>query len=186
MRTKGNSMIEEEDRFFSTQRRKRFVKFAVIGMIGWGLNELLIFLFLLLLNRFFENDLLFEIWRLDIEKALVASLLSITIVMVFNFVLNKMWTFKELEKDVQTNAIKQFIQFTLVGLTGFAFYAGVMYILFTILHANEYLSSSIAFFIGMINNFIWNDLWTFNPKFKREKEKELENITPEIKEGEHN
>ena len=172
----GNFMKTEKEKFFSTQRGNRFVKFAVIGLIGWGLNELLIFLFLLLLDRSFENDLLFEIWRFDIEKALVASLLSITIVMVINFILNKIWTFKELEKDVQTNTIKQFIQFTLIGLTGLAFYTGVMYVLFTLLHANEYLASSIAFFVGMINNFIWNDLWTFNPKLKKEKEKEKEKI----------
>ncbi|MHA1953665.1 MAG: GtrA family protein [Candidatus Heimdallarchaeaceae archaeon] len=162
-------MSLEKGKFFSTQRGKRFIKFAVIGFIGWGLNELLIFLFLLLLDRFFVNDLLLEIWRLDIEKALVASLLSIAIVMVFNFILNKIWTFKEVEKDVQTKALIQFLQFTLIGLTGLAFYTGVMYILFTLLHANEYLASSIAFFVGMINNFIWNDLWTFNPRFKKEK-----------------
>lgn len=162
-------MEKEKDRFFSTERGKRFVKFFIIGLIGWGLNELLIFLFLLLLNSIFDNDLLFEIWRIDVEKALVASLLSIAIVMVVNFILNKLWTFKEIEKDVHTKAVIQFLQFTLIGLTGLAFYTGVMYILFTLLHANEYLASSIAFFIGLINNFIWNDLWTFNPKFKKEK-----------------
>lgn len=163
-------MKEEKSKFFSTQRGKRFVKFAIIGLTGWGLNELLIFLFLLMLDRFFESDLLFEIWRFDIEKALIASLLSIAIVMVVNFVLNKIWTFKEIEKDVQTRPLIQFIQFTLIGLTGLVFYTGVMYILYTLLHANEYLASSIAFFVGMVNNFVWNDLWTFNPKFKERKE----------------
>jgi len=123
-----------------------------------------------MLDRFTENDLLFEIWRFDIEKAFVASIMSISIVFVINFVLNKLWTFKKVEENVETKPFLQFLQFTLIGLTGFALYIGVMYILFTLLHVNEYLASSIAFFVGMVNNFIWNDLWTFNPKLKQRKE----------------
>jgi putative flippase GtrA len=163
-------MEKEKTEFLSTQRGKRFVKFAIIGFTGWGLNELLIFLFLLMLDRITENDLLFEVWRFDIEKAFVASIISISIVFVFNFVLNKIWTFKEMEEEVETKPFVQFLQFTLVGLTGFAFYIGVMYMLFTLLSLNEYLASSIAFFVGMVNNFVWNDLWTFNPKFKKRKD----------------
>ena len=170
-------MEKDKESFFSTQRGKRFVKFAIIGLIGWGINELLIFLFLLLLDRKFDNDLLFELWRFDIEKVLVASLFSIAIVMVVNFVLNKIWTFKKQERDVQTKPLIQFLQFTLVGLTGLAFYSGVIYILATLLHANEYLASSIAFFVGLVNNFSWNDLWTFNPKFMKKLNEKKEQIT---------
>lgn len=166
--------MKEKSKFFSTQRGKRFVKFAIIGFTGWGLNELLIYLFLLLLNKFIEENLLFEIWRFDIEKAFIASIMSISIVFVFNFIFNKLWTFKKVEEDVETKPFIQFLQFTLIGLTGFALYTGAMYILFTLLHVNEYLASSIAFFIGMINNFVWNDLWTFNPKFKKRKDMNAE------------
>ena len=165
-------MEKDKRNFFSTQRGKRFAKFAIIGLIGWGINELFLFLFLLLLDRFFVNDLLFEIWRIDIEKVLIASMGSLAIVMVFTFVSNKYWTFKEQEKDVQTRPFIQFLQFILIGLTGFALYSGVVYILATLLHANEYLATSIAFFVGLINNFIWNDLWTFNPQFKKKKEED--------------
>jgi len=162
-------MEKNKRNFFSTQRGKRFVKFAIIGLIGWGINELFIYLYLLLLDRYFVNDLLFELWILDIEKILVASIGSLAIVMVFTFVSNKFWTFKEQEKDIQTKPFFQFIQFILVGLTGLAFYSGVVYVLATLLHANEYLSTSIAFFVGLVNNFIWNDLWTFNPRLKEKK-----------------
>ena len=165
-------MEKEKENFFSTQRGKRFVKFAIIGLIGWGINELFLYLFLLLLDRYFVNDLLFEIWRFDIEKVLIASMGSLAIVMVFTFTSNKLWTFKEQEKDVQTKPFVQFLQFVLIGLTGFALYSGVVYILATLLHVNEYLTTTIAFFVGLINNFIWNDLWTFNPKFKTKNEEE--------------
>ena len=164
-------MEKEKKNFFSTQRGKRFVKFAIIGLIGWGINELFLYLFLLLLDRYFVNDLLLEIWRFDIEKVLIASMGSLAIVMVFTFTSNKLWTFKEQEKDVQTKPFVQFLQFVLIGLTGFVLYSGVVYILATLLHVNEYLTTTIAFFIGLINNFIWNDLWTFNPKFKQKTRK---------------
>ncbi len=165
-------MEKDKESFFSTKRGKRFVKFTIVGLTGWGINELFLFLFLKLLDRFFVDDLLFEIWRLDIEKVLIASMGSLAIVMVFTFVSNKLWTFKEQEKEFQTKAFIQFLQFVLVGLTGFALYSGVVYVLATLLHSNEYLATTIAFFVGLINNFIWNDLWTFNPKFKTRKEEE--------------
>ena len=103
--------VENKGNFFSTQRGKRFVKFAIIGLIGWGINELFLYLFLLLLDRFFVNDLLFEIWRFDIEKVLIASMASLAIVMVFTFTSNKLWTFKEQEKDVQTKPFVQFLHY---------------------------------------------------------------------------
>ena len=165
-------MEKDKRNFFSTQRGKRFVKFAIIGLIGWGINELFIFLYLLLLDRYFVNDLLFELWIFDIEKVLVASIGSLAIVMVFTFISNKFWTFKEQEKDIQTKPFIQFLQFVLVGFTGLAFYLGVVYVLATLLHANEYLSTTIAFFVGLVNNFIWNDLWTFNARLKEKKEED--------------
>ena len=149
-----------------------------LWFLWWCFSALIfLFLFLLLLDRFFVNDLLFEIWRFDIEKVLIASMGSLAIVMVFTFVSNKFWTFKKQEIDVRTKPFIHFLQFILVGLTGFALYSGIVYILATLLHSNEYLATTIAFFVGGVNNFIWNDLWTFNPKTKiRKEEKSLEEL----------
>jgi len=40
---------------------------------------------------------------------------------------------------------------------------------------NKYLVMTIAFYAGLISNFIWNDLWTFNPKFLEKRMKRRRN-----------
>ncbi len=144
-------------------------------MTGWGLNLLFLFLFGLLLDAFFVNDILVIIWVFVIRKGVVASLLSMIIVFVFTFVMNKIWTFREQGREFQPNTLFQFFQFTLIGLTGFALFTGFMLWLHGSLNWNEYLASSIAFFVGLVNNFIWNDLWTFNPKLIEKRKLKREN-----------
>ena len=163
-------MTQEKEKYFTKDRGIRFVKFALIGTIGWGLNELLIFLCLLALDQFFVNDLLFELWFLDIKKLQIASIVSIILVAAFNFTINKIWTFKKLEENVETKPAMQFGQFLLIGLSAAVLYVGLIYLLHNLLHWNEYLASTIGFYVGLINNFIWNDLWTFNPENKKQKE----------------
>ncbi len=168
-------MTEEKQNFFSTNRGKRFAKFVIIGLIGWGINELLIFLFLMMFNRFFSYDPLFIIWSLEIDKVLVSSLMSITIVMVITFLSHKFWTFKDQEKGYKPTAFVQFLQFAGIGITSFAMYTAIIFGFHTKLGGNKYLVTSIAFFVGLVNNFIWNDLWTFSPRFLDKRMKRSEN-----------
>ena len=132
-------MTEEKQSFFSTERGKRFLKFAIIGLTGWGINELLIFLFLLLFNRIFSSDPLFTIGSLEVDSVLVSSIISITLVMTINFILNKLWTFKEQEKGYQPKTIVQFLQFAGIGITSFAMYTAIIFGFHTKLGGNEYL-----------------------------------------------
>lgn len=176
--------LEEESKgFFSTERGKRFAKFAIVGLAGWGINELLIFLFLLMFDSIFSFDPLFMIWSIEIDKVLVSSLMSITIVMIITFISHKFWTFKGQDKDYKPKAIVQFLQFALIGITSFAMYTGIIFGLHTKLGINKYLATSIGFFTGLVNNFIWNDLWTFNPRLleKRKAKKEERAMSEENK-----
>ncbi len=168
------TVTEENKGFFSTERGKRFIKFAIIGLAGWGINELLIFLFLLMFDSIFSFDPLFMIWSLEIDKVLISSLMSITIVMVITFVSHKLWTFKGQDKDYKPKAIVQFLQFALIGISSFAMYTGIIFGLHSKLGANKYLATSIGFFTGLVNNFVWNDLWTFSPKVLEKRKKREE------------
>jgi putative flippase GtrA len=170
-------MIEEKESFFSTERGKRFVKFVIVGLAGWGINELLIFLFLLMFDSIFSYDTLFTIGKIEVDKVLVSSLMSITIVTVLTFTSHKFWTFRGQEKDYKPKAIIQFLQFAVIGITSFAMYTGIIFGLHTKLGVNKYLATSIGFLTGLVNNFIWNDLWTFNPKFLEKRKMKRENKT---------
>ena len=159
-------MIEEDEekKQFNKEKGIRFLKFFVVGLVGWGINELLIFLGTLALDAITSKDPLFMLFSLQIDKILIASFISICIVMSFNFTINKIWTFRKKEEESQAKWYLQFIKFVLVSLSGLVIYLGFIYIFSTLLELNKYLSTSIGFFLGLVNNFIWNDLWTFKGK----------------------
>lgn len=61
-------MNHVETKYFCKARGIRFAKFLLIGIVGWGLNELFIYLSILILDQFFVSDLLFELWLFEIKK----------------------------------------------------------------------------------------------------------------------
>ena len=119
----------EENLKYKKEKLVRLLKFCLIGFVGWGLNELLIFLGTLVLDTITSKDPLFNVFSLQIEKVIIASTVSICIVMVFNFTINKIWTFRKKEEKLQTKWYLQFVKFALVSLTGLVLYLGFIYIL---------------------------------------------------------
>jgi len=155
-------MESDKESLFSSPRFRRFVKFFLVGTVGWGLNNLLLYLFNLILEQTAVKDLNVKVWFLTVNQGVIASILSMTVIIIFTFFINKVWTFKG--EQFHSNTIFQFIQFLLIGLVGFAIYTGLMMGLHGTLNWNEYLAMVIAFYAGLISNFVWNELWTFNPK----------------------
>lgn len=56
---------------------------------------------------------------------------------------------------------KRVFKFGIVGLSGIAVSLGVLFIAVELLAVNKDLASPIAIELSILNNFIWNDLWTF-------------------------
>jgi putative flippase GtrA len=158
----GQIMQSNISRFFSSQRFRRFSKFFLIGTVGWGINNLLLYLFDLLLGLTVVSNFQWTFWFLTIDQSVIASLLSMIVVVIFTFFMNKSWTFKG--EEFHSSTFYQFIQFNIIGIVGFGIYSGLIMALDGTLNWNKYLAMVIAFYAGLINNFIWNELWTFNPK----------------------
>ena len=175
-------MESDKDTFFSSKRGKRFAKFTLIGTIGWGLNFLLLFLLNLLLDQTVVKDINLKFWVFTINQGVIASLISMIVVVVFTFIMNKIWTFKG--EEFHSNAFNQFFQFTIIGVVGYCIYSGIMMGLHGTLLWNQYLSMTIAFYSGLISNFIWNDIWTFNPKLI--KKLKLKRMTEEASKNQEN
>jgi len=166
-----NIKSQEEKSFFNKERHLRLLKFAVVSSVGLGIDYLIVYLMLLLLDHYIEQDILFSIWFLDISKVLIAQAIAIVIVMVYNYIINKLWTFRKQEKETEFNTVTQFIKFAIVGGSGTVINLGLVYLFYDLIGWNEYLAVTIGFVVSVITNFILNDIWTFNPKFgKREKD----------------
>ncbi|MFW9852697.1 MAG: GtrA family protein [Candidatus Thorarchaeota archaeon] len=159
----------EKPSFLSKARQKRFVKFAIVSAIGWGINELIVFLMMLLLDHFYTHDVLFTVWILDVEKILIAAGIAIVIVMIYNYFINKIWTFRKQEQMVDFATLPQFLKFALVGASGTVINLGLVHLFAVIIGWNDYLATTIGFVVSVITNFILNDIWTFNPRFGKPK-----------------
>ena len=68
------------------------------------------------------------------------------------------------EESQRIQVIKRFIRFGLVGGSGVLVDMGVLFILGdpSILGCNLSLSKALAAEMAILNNYIWNDLWTFH------------------------
>ncbi|NPD90124.1 MAG: GtrA family protein [Asgard group archaeon] len=163
---------EEKTVFINQARQIRFLKSVVVSGIGLGFYYLFAFLSRLVLDRIFSFNPLFTIWFLDVRKELVAASISIVIVMVYNYLANKMWTFKEQEKEAEFNTTVQFIKFALVGASGTLINLGLVELTNGVFDWNYYLALTIGFVVSVLTNFILNDIWTFNPKFGKLKKVE--------------
>ncbi|MCK9581780.1 MAG: GtrA family protein, partial [Methanoregula sp.] len=64
---------------------------------------------------------------------------------------------------------KRIFKFGIVGISGIVVNLGILYILVQYIHSNDLLASFIATEIAILNNFIWNDHWTFSSMEHREK-----------------
>ena len=156
--------------FFNKARQIRLVKFAIVSTIGWGINEFIVFLMFLLLDHYREDDFLFKIWFYDVYKVIVAQFVAIIFVVIYNYFINKIWTFRKQEQEVDFNSITQFLKFAIVGASGTLINLGLVHLFHITIEWNEYLATTIGFFVSVLTNFILNDIWTFNPKFGTPKE----------------
>jgi putative flippase GtrA len=59
-------------------------------------------------------------------------------------------------------SVAQFIRFAVVGLGGVAVDLGVFYLLHKSLGLALTLSAMLSTEVAIINNFLWNDVWTFS------------------------
>ena len=69
--------------------------------------------------------------------------------------------YPSLQSRLSWLSIARFIRFSVVGLIGVAVDLGVFYFLHNQLNLTLTLSAMLSTKVAIINNFLWNDVWTF-------------------------
>lgn len=141
-----------------SKERTRFGKFALVGIAG-GVIDFTIF------------NLLATLLGIN---SIVASVISFSLAVVNNFLLNRAWTFPESQNG---HVLKQLIQFAIVSVIGLAIRtplfawlekqliplaAKIVPNLFTPTFIGHNISLAIAILVVMLWNFMANRYWTFN------------------------
>jgi dolichol-phosphate mannosyltransferase len=67
----------------------------------------------------------------------------------------------KIKKYFASDHIKRFIKFGIVGASGFIVNTGFLWLFTEKVGLFYIISSVLAIALAMINNFIWNDLWTW-------------------------
>jgi putative flippase GtrA len=97
------------------------------------------------------------------EKAgvyyMISSIFSFIIAMSSNFILNKIWTFKE---NVKLEIRKKYLHFSLVSVSALLVNLLFLYIFTEVLGIYYIISQILAIGIALIINFFGNKIWTFS------------------------
>lgn len=123
------------------QNFKPFIKYSIVGASGTFIDLASLYVFV-------------EYAKIAV---IPASILSFLLAVVNNFLLNKIWTFRNPSKNYR----KLFIKFLIVSTIGLGLTVGFMYI-FTALFTIWYMfAKALTSLIVLSWNFLANKFWTF-------------------------
>ena len=114
----------------------KFIKFCVVGGLGTLLNLFILYL----------SVELFGLWYI------YGAVLSFVIVITFNFSLNKIWTFKDRERE-SIAVTGQYLTYVVIGGIGMAINIACLYVLVEYFHIQYLLAELIAILIATLWNF---------------------------------
>jgi len=90
---------------------------------------------------------------------IISSAFAFIIAMTHNFILNKIWTFKE---SLSLNLKRKYIQFSFVSVIALFVNISFLYLFTEFFRIYYIISQVLAIGVAFIINFSGNKLWTFN------------------------
>lgn len=145
LRDRGTSKMEQKNfkdslfvvLEFAKERNKNFIKFVIVGFGG-----------------LFVDTFLFNIFSFQIEPY-YAAIFSGFVAMLFTFLLNNFFSFRDRSKKTFIDLITFFVVYSLSSLVP-VFARGYIIFLFVYEFGDTFIVRNIAFFIGIFLGLIWN------------------------------
>lgn len=123
----------------------KFIKYGLVGVLGLVVDMGVFYL----LNK-----------KLGVNYV-VANIISSSLAIIHNFILNSYFTFK-----ITDNKLKRFATFYLIALIGMAVSSGLLVVFIDGLKLDTMVSKLITVFIVAIGQFIFNKKLTFRKNKK--------------------
>lgn len=121
----------------------KFLKFSIVGLVGVGVNEGMIFLLTEHLKIYYA----------------ISGIISFEIALLNNFFLNDLWTFKN--DKVSTSRLIRLLKFHISRILSFIVTVSMLILLTEFLNLHYLLSNLIAIGLGTLINYITSDLWVW-------------------------
>lgn len=152
------NFLSENSFFF-----QKLIKFLLVSCFGYIIN-ILVFIVTLddvpkiipIYTILLDLTLPTRIWEFG------AVLFAILATTIWNFIINKVWTFKTQTRN--KTLVIQTSQYMVVGAIGAIENLGIYAILTTFLYVEEIPAVSIAFIVSVLSNFLLNNFWTFDER----------------------
>jgi|GEM_PF-841247 len=149
----NDKIVKLSTRLSQHKELKQFGKYGLVGTFGAVVDLTTL------------NTLIFALGWSDDSGKMTANIISVSLAIISNYTLNRLWTFPEARNR---QASLQFIQFVLVSLSGLLINSGIFYaadqfffsLFFPDLVAVQ-LAKLAAIGIVMFWNFGVNRIWTF-------------------------
>jgi putative flippase GtrA len=123
--------------------RSSFVRYAFVGCLGLVVDMGLFYVFYELLH----------------VNYVLSNIVSSSVAVVHNFLLNTWITFK-----VKDKLFVRFLSFYSIALVGMALSSGMLALMIDVMHLNSMVSKAIAVFVVALLQYYVNKHWTFGEK----------------------
>ncbi len=131
--------------FISKINPKQYFQFITVGGIGVILNLALLFLFTEFIGMYY----------------ILSESLAFFIATVNNFILNKVWTFKE---NLKNDPFKKLIQYLGISMIGVTINLSVLFLLVEFFSIWYMIAEIFATAASSVVNYLGNKFWTFKDK----------------------
>lgn len=122
---------------------KEFFKFAIVGGMGTVWTILILYLLTEFAGIYY----------------IMSATLAFLFAMTHNFVLNKIWTFKE---KIRANIKSKYIKFAIVSVVALGVNLSFLYIFTEFLGIYYLISQVLAIGVALIINFLGSKIWAFS------------------------
>lgn len=158
------------------EKSNTFIKFLIVGTISYFLNAISLGLLfrgdiynLKILSRPVLNFLPAQdnapaILFLHLDRLLVASMISIEISIITNFILHENWTFKNRSHD--GNTLFRFLKFNLTSIGSPIIQLSTILLFARVLGLHEQIGLAIGVVIGLFFNYFVNLIWIWKDTSK--------------------
>jgi putative flippase GtrA len=124
---------------------KQLIRFCLVGLANTAID----FTIYISLTR---------VWDFGARWYLVANLIAFVLANIFSFIINKSWTFENLE---YRNYYLQYLRFFIVSIGSLIIVEAILFFFVDILQVYDLWGKVVGIVLSLIWSFFWHRNWTF-------------------------
>ena len=144
-----------------------FVKFLIVGCIGYLVNQFMLLLaydtplFFFLPGK--NTEFGFVLFTHPDIRLFIASVIAVETAVASNFFWHERWTFRHRERSAPT--LGRFLRFNLTSIGSPIIAVATINVLTPVFHISPYIANTIGIGLGLAWNWTWNTLviWPNRP-----------------------